>query len=84
MSVFEKSAELVVEFRAKFLRRTVQEAKECFALLQYAIEAGDGNRQPADRSLSGLKAGERIVTLGAYQVRLAATAPAAIGHGHAH
>jgi len=34
--------------------------------------------------LSGLKAGERIVTLGAYQVRLAATAPAAIGHGHAH
>lgn len=34
--------------------------------------------------LSGLKANERIVTLGAYQVRLAATAPAAIGHGHAH
>lgn len=34
--------------------------------------------------LSGLKPGERIVTLGAYQVRLAATAPAAIGHGHAH
>ena len=26
-----------------------KEAKECFALLQYAIEAGDGNRQPADR-----------------------------------
>lgn len=33
---------------------------------------------------SGLKASERVVTLGAYQVRLAATAPAAIGHGHAH
>jgi cobalt-zinc-cadmium efflux system membrane fusion protein len=33
---------------------------------------------------SGLDAGERVVTLGAYQVRLAATAPAAIGHGHAH
>jgi cobalt-zinc-cadmium efflux system membrane fusion protein len=33
---------------------------------------------------SGLKAGERVVTLGAYQVRLAATIPAAIGHGHAH
>ncbi len=33
---------------------------------------------------SGLKVGERVVTLGAYQVRLAATAPAAIGHGHAH
>jgi membrane fusion protein, heavy metal efflux system len=34
--------------------------------------------------LSGLKADERVVTLGAYQVRLASTAPAAIGHGHAH
>jgi RND family efflux transporter MFP subunit len=33
---------------------------------------------------SGIKAGERVVMLGAYQVRLAATAPAAIGHGHAH
>ncbi len=33
---------------------------------------------------AGLEAGERIVTLGAYQVRLAATTPAAIGHGHAH
>jgi membrane fusion protein, heavy metal efflux system len=34
--------------------------------------------------LAGLKADERVVTLGAYQVRLAATTPAAIGHGHAH
>jgi RND family efflux transporter MFP subunit len=33
---------------------------------------------------SGIEAGERVVTLGAYQVRLAATAPAAMGHGHAH
>lgn len=33
---------------------------------------------------SGLTVGERVVTLGAYQIRLAATAPAAIGHGHAH
>jgi multidrug efflux pump subunit AcrA (membrane-fusion protein) len=32
----------------------------------------------------GLHEGERVVTLGAYDVRLAATAPAAIGHGHAH
>lgn len=32
----------------------------------------------------GLIAGERVVTRGAYQVHLAATAPAAIGHGHAH
>lgn len=33
---------------------------------------------------SGVASGERVVTLGAYQVRLAATAPAALGHGHAH
>ncbi len=33
---------------------------------------------------SGVAAGERVVTKGAYQVRLAATAPAAMGHGHAH
>jgi membrane fusion protein, heavy metal efflux system len=32
----------------------------------------------------GLKAGERIVTKGAYDVRLSAAAPAAVGHGHAH
>lgn len=32
----------------------------------------------------GLTVGERVVTVGAYQVRLAATAPAAMGHGHAH
>jgi len=33
---------------------------------------------------SGLKAGERIVTRGAYLVRLAGASPAAAGHGHAH
>lgn len=33
---------------------------------------------------SGLRAGERAVTIGAYQVRLAAAAPAEAGHGHAH
>lgn len=35
--------------------------------------------------LDGLEIDERIVTLGAYQVRLAALSPeSAIGHGHAH
>lgn len=35
--------------------------------------------------IDGLKASERVVTEGAYQVRLAALAPeSAIGHGHAH
>ncbi|MDT0617473.1 efflux RND transporter periplasmic adaptor subunit [Salinisphaera sp. P385] len=33
---------------------------------------------------SGLQAGDRVVTRGAYQVRLAAAAPAEAGHGHAH
>ena len=34
--------------------------------------------------VSGIKAGERVVSQGAYQVKLAASAPAAMGHGHAH
>lgn len=33
---------------------------------------------------SGIKVGERVVSEGAYQVKLAASAPAAMGHGHAH
>lgn len=35
--------------------------------------------------ISGLEVGERVVTVGAYQVRLAVLSPeSAIGHGHAH
>ena len=34
--------------------------------------------------LSGLEPGERIVTRGAYLVRLAGASPDAAGHGHAH
>ena len=33
---------------------------------------------------SGVESGERIVTRGAYLVRLAAASPAEAGHGHAH
>ena len=33
---------------------------------------------------SGVASGERVVSKGAYQVRLAATAPAAMGEGHVH
>jgi multidrug efflux pump subunit AcrA (membrane-fusion protein) len=33
---------------------------------------------------SGIEPGDRIVTLGVNAVRLAAAAPAAIGHGHSH
>ena len=34
--------------------------------------------------VTGVASGERVVSKGAYQVRLAATAPAATGAGHAH
>ena len=35
--------------------------------------------------IDGLKVGERVVTKGAYLVRLAELSPdSAIGHGHAH
>jgi len=34
--------------------------------------------------LEGLTAGDRIVSRGAIQVRLAAATPEAMGHGHAH
>jgi multidrug efflux pump subunit AcrA (membrane-fusion protein) len=33
---------------------------------------------------SGVANGERVVSTGAYQIRLAAIAPAALGHGHSH
>jgi multidrug efflux pump subunit AcrA (membrane-fusion protein) len=34
--------------------------------------------------IEGVAPGERVVTRGAYLVRLAGSAPAAAGHGHAH
>lgn len=34
--------------------------------------------------ISGVKSGERVVSRGAYQVRLASASPAEAGHGHAH
>jgi RND family efflux transporter MFP subunit len=33
---------------------------------------------------SGVMVGERVVSVGAFHVRLAATSPATLGHGHAH
>lgn len=48
-----------------------------------AVETGirDGGRVEL---LSGLEAGERVVTLGAHDVKLAAAGGEEIGHGHAH
>jgi multidrug efflux pump subunit AcrA (membrane-fusion protein) len=34
--------------------------------------------------VDGIAPGERVVTRGAYLVRLAGSSPAAAGHGHAH
>ena len=48
-------------------------------VLQLGIREGDYVQVK-----SGIEPGERIVTRGAYLVRLAAAAPAAAGHGHAH
>ncbi len=47
------------------------------------VETGirDGDRIEI---LSGLAAGERVVTVGAYDVKLAAAGGDEIGHGHAH
>jgi multidrug efflux pump subunit AcrA (membrane-fusion protein) len=59
----------------------VQLGGESFA--RRAVDAGlrDGDRIAVTR---GLELGERVVTRGTNQVRLAAAAPAAAGHGHAH
>lgn len=59
----------------------VQKSGEAFERRPVVPGARDGDLIEVK---SGLAAGERIVTRGAYDVRLAATAPAAIGHGHAH
>jgi membrane fusion protein, heavy metal efflux system len=59
----------------------VQRGGEAFERRQVVLGARDGDFVEVR---TGLEAGERIVTLGAYDVRLAAAAPAAMGHGHAH
>lgn len=59
----------------------VQKEGESFERRVLELGARDGDWVAVK---SGLAKDERIVTKGAYQVRLAATAPAALGHGHAH
>lgn len=54
---------------------------ESFERRPVRVGARDGDRIAIT---SGLAAGERVVTTGAYQIRLAAASPAAMGHGHAH
>lgn len=59
----------------------VQKEGETFERRRVVTGPRDGNWIAV---ASGLAAGERVVTRGAWQVRLAASAPAQAGHGHAH
>jgi RND family efflux transporter MFP subunit len=59
----------------------VQKGGESFERRLVTPGARDGDRVAVP---SGVSPGERIVTRGAWQVRLAASAPAQAGHGHAH
>lgn len=58
-----------------------QRAGETFERVPVRLGAADGLRVEI---LDGLRAGDHVVTRGAYTVKLAATASQAIGHGHAH
>jgi membrane fusion protein, heavy metal efflux system len=59
----------------------VQVGGELFARRPVALGIRDGELLEV---LSGLEAGERVVSLGAYLVRLAAVGGDEIGHGHTH
>jgi RND family efflux transporter MFP subunit len=60
----------------------VQVGGELFQRRVLTLGPGDGEWF---RVLAGVNAGERVVTLGAYQVRLASLNPAAVSdHGHPH
>jgi cobalt-zinc-cadmium efflux system membrane fusion protein len=59
----------------------VQRGGETFERRAVQLGARDGDWVEVR---SGVAAGERVVSKGAYQVRLAATAPAAMGEGHVH
>lgn len=54
---------------------------ESFSRVPVRLGMRDGDRFEV---LEGLKAGDRVVSRGAMQVRLAAATPEAMGHGHAH
>lgn len=60
----------------------LQEGSDDYHKCEVTIGDGDGERV---RVLSGLKPGDRVVTRGAYQVRMAAmSAVMPEGHGHSH
>jgi cobalt-zinc-cadmium efflux system membrane fusion protein len=59
----------------------VMRSGESFSRVPVKIGVRDGDRFEI---VDGLRAGDRVVTRGAMQIRLAAATPEAMGHGHAH
>lgn len=59
----------------------VMRGGESFSRVPVRLGLRDGDRFEV---LEGLKHGDRVVSRGAMQVRLAAATPEAMGHGHAH
>ena len=59
----------------------VMRSGESFSRVPVRLGLRDGDRFEV---LEGLQAGDRVVSRGAMQVRLAAATPEAMGHGHAH
>jgi len=59
----------------------VMRGGESFSRVPVRLGARDGDRVEV---LEGLQAGDRVVSEGAMQIRLAAATPEAMGHGHAH
>lgn len=59
----------------------VMRGGESFSRVPVKVGVRDGDRIEV---LEGLGPGDRVVTRGAMQIRLAAATPEAMGHGHAH
>jgi membrane fusion protein, heavy metal efflux system len=59
----------------------VQTGGERFEKRELKLAGSDGNRVHV---LSGITVGERVVTKGAYQIKLASAAGSVPGHGHEH
>ncbi len=59
----------------------VRSDEECYRKQEVSLGADDGERVQV---LSGLKAGDRVVTKGAYQIKLASASNAIPAHNHNH
>ena len=59
----------------------VQTGGESFQKREVKIGAGDGMNVEV---LSGIESGERVVTKGAYNIKLATTSGTVPAHGHEH